>query len=153
MSESTIRDLGPPTCALLAVVCAAFPSAAHALPTVQVTGRAVAIPGFPHTGNFYGAGAAVQAKVSISGSEYGGFPPPLIGINAYLPVGVHLNPSAFPSCPTVIIMQRHEPRLCPKRLARGRSDGCPASSPSGPKPSKRKRKSFHSLRLTADSSF
>jgi hypothetical protein len=119
MSASRIKYLVPRACVLLAVVFAAVPSAAHALPTVQVTGRAVAIPGFPHTGNFFGAGAAVQAKVSISGSEYGGFPPPLIGISAYLPVGVHLNPAAFPTCPTAIIMQRHEPSLCPKGSSAG----------------------------------
>jgi hypothetical protein len=93
---------------------AVFPGAAAALPTVHVTGRAVPIPGFPHTGNFFGAGAAVHTTVSIAGTEYGGFPPPLIGINAYLPVGVHLHPEAFKTCSVSAIMERKEPQLCPK---------------------------------------
>jgi hypothetical protein len=104
---------------LLIAALALLAPAANALPTVQVLGRAVPIPGFPHTGNIFGAGAAVQAKVSISGTEYGGFPPPLIGINAYLPAGVHLNSKAFPTCPLAVIVERKEPRLCPKGSAAG----------------------------------
>ncbi len=90
------------------------PLGADALPVVQVTGRAVPIPGFPHTGNYFGAGAAVQARATISGTEYGGFPPPLIGINVFLPAGVHLHPQAFPTCPEAVILQAVDPRLCPK---------------------------------------
>ena len=43
------------------------------------------IPGFKGTGNILGAGAAVHAEYKIEGTEYGGFPPPLIGVNFYLP--------------------------------------------------------------------
>lgn len=80
---------------------------------VSVTGEAVAIPGFPHTGNMLGAGAAVHAQVRISGSEYVGSPPPLIGITVDLPVGVRLDPQAFPKCPFAVIVEEREPRKCP----------------------------------------
>jgi hypothetical protein len=102
--------------ALLALV---LPAVAAATPTVTVRGRAVAIRGFPHTGNYFGAGAAVRAEVRISGTEYGGFPPPLIGINVYLPAGVHLHPQGFPTCPVGVITEMREPRLCPKGSAAG----------------------------------
>jgi hypothetical protein len=102
---------------LLALAGASPP--AQGAPTVHAVGRAVPIPGFPHTGNFFGAGAAVQAHISISGTEYGGFPPPLIAINVYLPAGVHLHPGGFPTCPVAVIAEQREPRLCPKGSAAG----------------------------------
>jgi hypothetical protein len=40
---------------VLALATLAFPAVALGLPTVTVRGRAVPIPGFPHTGNFFGA--------------------------------------------------------------------------------------------------
>ena len=55
----------------------------HAGRHLQSKGRP--IPGFPGTGNIKGAGAAVQAEYTISGTEYGGYPPPVEGINFYLP--------------------------------------------------------------------
>jgi hypothetical protein len=110
---------GASACLLLAGAILAFPGAAGALPTITVRGRAIPIPGFPHTGNLFGAGAAVQAEVKISGSEYGGFPPPLIGVNVYLPTGVKLHPQGFPTCPVKVIMEEKEPRNCPKGSAAG----------------------------------
>jgi hypothetical protein len=92
---------------------------AAAAPTVFARGKAVPIPGFPHTGNFFGAGAAVKAEVLISGAEYGGFPPPLIGISVYLPTGVHLHPQGFPTCPRQTILEEREPRRCPPGSAAG----------------------------------
>ncbi len=77
------------------------------------------IRGFPHTGNYFGAGAAVRAEVRIAGTEYGGFPPPLIGINVYLPKGVHLHPQGFPTCPAKTILEEREPKKCPKGSAAG----------------------------------
>ncbi|HEY4915529.1 MAG TPA: hypothetical protein VIH92_01350 [Solirubrobacteraceae bacterium] len=92
---------------------------ASAAPTVLVKGRAVPIPGFPHTGNILGAGAAVEAEVKISGTEYGGFPPPLIGITVYLPRGVKIDTRDFPTCPTRVIAEEREPRKCPKGSSAG----------------------------------
>lgn len=77
------------------------------------------IAGFRGTGNIYGAGAAVRAEIHISGTEYGGFPPPLIGINVYLPAGVHLHPQGFPTCPPETILEEREPRKCPKGSTAG----------------------------------
>jgi hypothetical protein len=95
------------------------PSGAAAAPTVKVRGKAVPIPGWPGTGNKYGAGAAVEVEMHISGTEYGGFPPPLIGVNAYLPTGVHLHPQGFKTCPTATIFELKEPEACPKGSAAG----------------------------------
>lgn len=103
------------TCLLALLLSAAFTAgAAQAIPSVFIRGRAVPIPGFPHTGNILGAGAAVHAEVQITGTEYGGFPPPLIGVTTYLPRGVKLHPQGFPTCPPKIIIEEANPARCPK---------------------------------------
>jgi hypothetical protein len=104
---------------LLGVLMLALPGVAAAAPTVTIKGEAVPIPGFPHTGNIFGAGAAVRAEIAISGSEYGGFPPPLIGVNVYLPTGVKLHPQGFATCPPKTIIEEAEPERCPKGSAAG----------------------------------
>ncbi len=68
-------------------------------PLVSFKAKATPIAGFAGTGNFFGAGEAIEAEYTISGNEYGGFPPPLIGVNLYLPAGVTLHSSGFPVCP------------------------------------------------------
>jgi hypothetical protein len=99
----------------LLALAGSLPAGAVAAPTVSVVGRAVPIPDFPHTGNFYGAGAAVHAHITVSGTEYGGFPDPLIGIRVLLPKGVKLNPSAFPTCPIATLEPSGQgPSHCPK---------------------------------------
>ena len=104
----------------LAVLALALPGAASAVPTVTFKAKAVPIPGFPHTGNIFGAGAAVEAEYHISGTEYGGFPPPLIHVNFYLPAGVVLHPSGFPTCaPSVLEPTGLGPKHCPKGSAAG----------------------------------
>jgi hypothetical protein len=114
------HEVGPVAGAALVVLTAlALPAVARAAPTVTVRGRAVPIPGFAHTGNYFGAGAAVRAEVTISGTEYGGFPPPLIGISVYLPKGVRLHPQGFPTCPLKAIVEEREPRKCPHGSAAG----------------------------------
>ncbi len=92
------------TClALLSLAVLGLPAAASAAPIVTFKAKAVPIPGFPHTGNILGAGAAEQSEWTIKGTEYGGFPPPLIGVNVYLPSGTKLHPQGFPTCsPTVL---------------------------------------------------
>lgn len=126
MRTSNKAGRGLPRVAGLAVVAVALsmtglavPYSASAAPVVHVQGKAVPIPGFPHTGNFYGAGAAVQAEVTISGTEYAGAPYPLIGINAYLPSGVKLHPQGFPTCPPQTVLIEKEPARCPKGSAAG----------------------------------
>ena len=92
---------------------------ALALPTVTATGKAIPIPGFPQTGDILGAGAAVQAEVRITGTEYFGSPPPLIGITVYLPRGVKIDTRDFPTCPAQVLVEEREPRKCPKNSSAG----------------------------------
>ena len=106
------------TVALLAALAAGGGSA-WATPKVTFKALPVPIPGFPHTGYILGAGAALEAQYKISGTEYGGFPPPVIGINVYFPKGTTLHPQGFPTCPKA-------------ELEQVGSKGCPAGSAAGP---------------------
>jgi len=99
--------------AVLGVALLSLPAAASAVPTVKFKAQAVPIPGFKGTGNYYGAGAAVQSEYEITGTEYFGSPPPIIGINFYLPKGTVLHPSGFPTCSEEIVKQ-FGPIKCPK---------------------------------------
>ena len=108
----------PTVIAALALSLLALPAAASALPTVKFKAEAVAIPGFPHTGNILGAGAAVQAEYKIEGTEYGGFPPPLVGVNFYLPSGTKLHTSGFPTC-AKSVLEQIGPRGCKKNSHAG----------------------------------
>ena len=107
--------------AIAGMAVLALTGVAQAAPKVTIKGEAVPIPGFPHTGNIYGAGAAVKAEIEISGNEYGGFPPPLIGVNVFFPKGTKLHPAGFPTCP----------RSTLEGAGRGPS-GCPKGSSAGP---------------------
>jgi len=107
----------PITLAVLGLVAVALavPSFASATPVVTFKTKAVEIAGFPGTGNHLGKGAAVQAEYTISGTEYGGFPPPVEGINFYLPKGAVLHPSGFPTCPVSELEPTGQgPKGCPK---------------------------------------
>src|SRR5437879_677794 len=108
-SRYDMRALRTTPLALLGLVALCVPGDALAEeippPTVNVAARAVPIPGFPGTGNFYGKGADVEATLVITGSGYGttaqnpnGSPPPVSAVNVYLPKGVKLHPSGFPTC-------------------------------------------------------
>ncbi len=98
---------------LLAVCLSLPPAAAKAAPTVTFKARAVPIPGFRGTGNMLGAGAALQVQYTIKGSEYGGFPPPLVGINFYTPAGTRLHPGGFAAC-AAGALQNLGPSACPR---------------------------------------
>jgi len=78
----------------------------------------VPIPGFPHTGNILGAGSAVHAEYQIEGTEYGGFPPPIVGVNFYLPSGTKLHTTGFPTCAKSTLEQTG-PSACSKGSAAG----------------------------------
>lgn len=105
--------------AVLGLVALSLPVVAGAVPTVSVKAKIVPIKGFPGTGNKLGAGAAVESQVTISGTEYGGFPPPLIGVNVFLPKGTVLHPSGFPVCPPEILEHGVGPKGCPKGSSAG----------------------------------
>jgi hypothetical protein len=91
---------------------------ALALPTVKFKAEAVRIPNFPGTGNILGAGAAVQAEYKIEGTEYQGSPPPIIGVNFYLPKGSKLHTSGFPTC-SKATLEQFGPIQCRKGSAAG----------------------------------
>jgi hypothetical protein len=59
----------------LAVGLLAHAGLSSAAQTVTFNANPVPIPGFPHTGNILGGGAAVETELHISGTEYGGFSP------------------------------------------------------------------------------
>ncbi len=105
---------------VLGLAALTLPAGASAVPTVAIKAKIVPIKGFPGTGNKLGAGAAVESQVTISGTEYGGFPPPLIGVNVFLPKGTVLHPSGFPVCsPTVLEPSGKGPKACPKGSSAG----------------------------------
>jgi hypothetical protein len=102
------------TClALLGLAVLGLSATASAAPTITMQAEAVPIPGFPGTGNILGAGAALQTKFTISGTEYGGFPPPLIGVKFYGPAGAKLTTAGFPTC-TLATLEQSGPSKCPK---------------------------------------
>src|SRR5271157_284986 len=109
------------TClAVVGLALMAFTGVASAAPTVKLKAEAVPIPGFPHTGNIYGAGAAVKAEFEITGTEYGGFPPPLVGVNFYLPKGTKIHNTGFPTCArSNLETSGMGPSACPKGSAAG----------------------------------
>jgi hypothetical protein len=105
----------------LAVLCftALGPSAvASATPTTTFKITAVPIPGVPHTGDILGAGAAIQGEGSVTGTEYGGSPPPLVEIKFYAPAGTKLHPQGFAACAPSVI-ENSGPGPCPKRSVAG----------------------------------
>jgi hypothetical protein len=107
------------TClAVLGLALLALPGIASAAPTVTFKAKAVPIPGFPGTGDILGAGTALQAEYSIEGTEYDGSPPPIIGINFYLPTGSKLHPTGFPTC-SKPVLEQFGPVKCPKGSAAG----------------------------------
>ena len=104
--------------AALAAALMAIPAVASALPTVTFKAKAVPIAGFPHTGNILGAGAADQAEYTIAGTEYLGSPPPIIGVNVFLPKGTKLHTTGFPTC-SKATLEQFGPIKCPKGSAAG----------------------------------
>jgi len=99
----------------LAVLGFALPGVASAAPTVKLVAKAVPIPGYPGTGNILGAGAAVEAKYEIIGTEFtGGVPSPLTHFSFLLPAGTVLHPQGFVTC-TAATLENIGPSGCPKK--------------------------------------
>jgi hypothetical protein len=104
--------------AVLGLVVLGLSASASAAPMITLKVTAVPIPGFRGTGDILGAGAALEVQGTISGTEYGGFPPPLTEIKFYAPAGAKLHPQGFATCaPTVI--ETDGPGACPKQSAAG----------------------------------
>jgi hypothetical protein len=90
-----------------------------AAPAVTLKIKALPIEGFPGTGDNLGAGAAVEVQVTISGTEYGGYPSPLTGIDLYTPSGSKITSAGFKTCADSI-------------LENAGGKGCPSRSRAGP---------------------
>jgi hypothetical protein len=116
----------PTFTAAASVALLALTGVAAALPTVKFKAEAVPIPHFRGTGNILGAGAAVQAEYQITGTEYLGSPPPIIGVNFYLPKGSKLHRAAF-----LHARRRRSNNSAPSSVAKaprpGRSARCSAT--------------------------
>jgi hypothetical protein len=90
-------------------------STAGPCPTVTLIAKAVPIKGFPGTGNKLGAGAALEAKFSIKGSEStGGVVSQLTHVNFYLPAGTKINAKGFVTC-SPATLENIGPSGCPKK--------------------------------------
>jgi hypothetical protein len=109
---------------LLGLLALDWPVAADATPTavtLKIRGVPISVnpgqansPTYPGTGNTLGGGTAVEAEYRISGSEYGGFPPPLTGVTFLAPAGARVHPQGFATCSTAIL-ESHEVGRCPKK--------------------------------------
>jgi hypothetical protein len=102
----------------LTVLGLSHPASAAAAPTFTFKTKALPIPGVPGTGDILGAGAVIQVEGTVSGTEYGGFPPPVTGIKYYAPAGAQLHPQGFATCAPTVIEERG-PAPCPKQSIAG----------------------------------
>jgi hypothetical protein len=100
--------------AVLGLAVLGLSGTASAAPTLTFKVTAVPIPGFPHTGDILGAGAVIQVQGKISGTEYGGNPPPLTEVKFYAPVGAKVHPQGFATCAPSTI-EKEGPGPCPKQ--------------------------------------
>jgi hypothetical protein len=106
------------TAVLLALAGATSPAAAA--PEVKLKALPVPIAGFPQTGFILGHGTALLAEYTIQGAEYGGFPPPLVGVTFFLPKGTKLHSEGFPTCPPATLEPAGAgPKACPRGSAAG----------------------------------
>jgi hypothetical protein len=104
--------------ALLVAVLLAPVGAAEATPTVTLKVTPLPIPGFAGTGNILGAGADVETKSTISGTEYGGFPYPLVGLTFDAPAGTNVTFAGFPTCAPATL-EADGPAGCSKQSMAG----------------------------------
>jgi hypothetical protein len=105
--------------ALLGLTLLVLPGVASAAPTVKFKAEAVPISGYPGTGNKLGAGAALKTEFTISGTEYGGFPAPLIGVNVSLPTGSVIDSKGFKTCSKEVLEQQGAPACVKKGSSAG----------------------------------
>jgi hypothetical protein len=108
------------TClSLLILFLLACAVSAAAAPVVTITMTPVPIPHFAGTGDILGAGTDVEARSTISGTEYGGFPSPLVLLTVNTPAGTNVTFNGFAAC-------------APEALEANGAAGCPKQSVAGP---------------------
>lgn len=113
-----LRVTRPLACFASVVLLLALPASGSGTPSVKLKVKALPIPGFPGTGDVLGAGAEVESQVTISGSEYGGFPSPMTGLDVYAPAGVKLTTNGFATCAPAVL-EADGPEGCPQRSRAG----------------------------------
>jgi hypothetical protein len=111
--------------AALAILSFGLPVLVHvsdteAAPMATLKAAAIPIPGFRGTGDILGAGVEAELQMTISGTEYGGFPSPLTGLNVFAPAGVKITPRGFPTCAQTTLQLKG-------------AGGCPQKSNAGPR--------------------
>jgi hypothetical protein len=107
------------TCvALLVLGVLALAPAASAAPAVTFKSTALPIPGFPGTGDILGAGTEVEVESTITGTEYGGFPSPLVLLTIDSPAGTKVDSNGFATCAQAVL-EADGPRGCPKKSRAG----------------------------------
>lgn len=104
--------------AMVGLAVLGLAASSSAAPTFTFKTAALPIPGFRGTGDALGAGAVIQVEGKISGTEYGGFPPPLTGVRYFAPAGTTLHPQGFASCAPSMI-ESSGPEACPKKSTAG----------------------------------
>ena len=114
-TTACLAMLGLAALVLPAVSSAAPCSGPGPCPTVTLIAKAVPIPHFKGTGNKLGAGAALEAKFTIKGTEStGGVPSQITHVNFYLPAGTKLHPQGFVTCQPATL-ENIGPSGCPKK--------------------------------------
>jgi hypothetical protein len=103
----------------LLLILLSFPAGGSAAPAITFKPADVPIPGFPGTGDILGAGAAVQAQYTISGTESaGGLPSQLRKLAFYLPTNTRVHPAGFSPC-SAGALEATGPSACPKNSVAG----------------------------------
>jgi hypothetical protein len=114
--DPSTRGLAALAACLTFSVVTLAPAMTLAKPTVTLNPRAVPIPKnlwepttsrtWPHTGDRAGAGAELEARFTIAGTEDRGLPAPLRHVAFYLPHGAHVHTRGFAKCQHPALMPR-----------------------------------------------
>jgi hypothetical protein len=106
---------------------AGLPALASAKAVVTLKAAAVPIPidlstphsaTYPGTGAILGAPTALEAELTISGTEYGGSPSPLTAVKFYIPAGAQVNARGFATCSETTLKEQGAAG-CPKKSFAG----------------------------------
>jgi hypothetical protein len=95
---------------LVLMAFAVAPSVANAKPTISFSPEV-------SSGGLGGLGS-VNATLHVEGTEYGGFPPPVVGITLRLPSGTTLSPGDHSTC-SQSTLEQTGPSGCPKTSTAG----------------------------------
>ncbi len=118
LDERGARRALPGGFGLAFLVLLALAGSAAATPTATLKVTPLPIPGFAGTGNMLGAGAEVEVRMTIAGSEYGGLPSPLVELDFYSPMGVRVSSAPFATCAPAVL-EANGPTGCPKASRAG----------------------------------